>query len=180
MNPRPENRLRQCGIVLLVLLIALALMAIAVAGAADWWAQARQREAEAELLYAGDQYRKAIERYYYATPAAVKVFPTSLEDLLEDPRFPVPVRHLRRLYQDPVSGDAFEVLRVGQEIIGVASRSTLQPVKRRNFPAPYGGFAEQDSYQQWKFVFTPVLRGQPGAAARPKLPGNNQVRGARS
>lgn len=171
MPPRPNKLRRMRGVVLLALLLALALMGIGLLGAAEWWSTARQREAEAELLYVGDQYRKAIERYYYATPSPIKTFPVRLEDLVEDPRFPVPVHHLRKLYPDPVTGGAFEPVQAGDAIVGVASISDRQPIKRRNFPSPYGGFEDQESYKQWKFVFTPPMRGR-AAPILPKLPQN--------
>ena len=55
---------------------------------------------EAELLYGGNQYRRAIERYYVSGP---RQFPRALEDLLKDPRKPGTERYLRKLYIDPLS-----------------------------------------------------------------------------
>lgn len=177
-QPHPASR--RAGVVLLALLLALALMGIALLGASEWWNVARQREAEADLLYAGDQYRKAIEHYYRATPATLKTYPTRIEDLIEDPRFPTPVRHLRRLYRDPVTGEAFDLIRADEDIVGVASSSTRQPLKRKNFPPPYGAFADQDSYSQWKFVFRPPQRGRPARELVPASPANRQINGVNS
>jgi type II secretory pathway pseudopilin PulG len=54
----------QNGLVLLALLIALAISSVAMMGAPDVWALQRQRQQEEELLFVGDQYRLAIQRYY--------------------------------------------------------------------------------------------------------------------
>ncbi|EGC98762.1 hypothetical protein B1M_39993, partial [Burkholderia sp. TJI49] len=65
---RARRRGRQRGLVLLALLIALMLMSIALAGALDVWSLQRRREQERQLLFAGDQYRKAIVGYYRLPP----------------------------------------------------------------------------------------------------------------
>lgn len=160
---------------MLAFLLALALLGIALLGASEWWGVARQREAEADLMYLGDQYRKAIQHYYYATPAGVKTYPTRLEDLLEDPRFPVPVRHLRRLYRDPITGDAFDLICAGDDIVGVASASTKKPLKRKNFAPGYGAFEEQDTYSEWKFVFNPPVRGRAVPEVLPATQKNQKI-----
>ena len=159
MKQPPQIKRAVRGVVLLALLLTLALMAVALMGAVEVWSVERQRETEADLLYVGDQYRKAIEHYYYATPGAVKVLPMSIDDLIEDQRFPVPVRYLRRLYSDPVTGGSFELLRIGDRIYGVASTSTKPTIKRSGFTAAYRAFEELETYNQWKFLFRPpVLR----------------------
>jgi type II secretory pathway pseudopilin PulG len=66
-------------------LIALLLMAIAMEGALDVWALQRRRQMEEELLFVGEQYRQAIQSYYLVGRA----LPASIDDLLEDKRFPV-------------------------------------------------------------------------------------------
>jgi type II secretory pathway pseudopilin PulG len=180
MTPHRPNNPSMRGVVLLALLLGLALMGIALLAAVETWSTARQREAEADLLYIGDQYRKAIERFYYVTPASVKTYPTRLEDLLEDKRFPVPVRHLRRPYRDPMTSEAFEILYVGDQIVGVASTSKKKPIKRSGFAGPYGFFAEQESYSQWKFVFNPPLRGGVAPPIRPASSQGSQFNGAKS
>lgn len=159
-NPRNGEQ----GLVLLALLLGLALLGIALLGQAQSWTSLRQQEAEHELLWVGSQYRKAIEHYYYATPGPAKTMPTRLEDLLEDRRQPVPVRHLRRLYRDPLGGELVPVL-AATEIIGVASASTAKPFKRAGFDPANAGFEDKDSYAEWQFVFRPPLRARPSSPA---------------
>ncbi|MDB5777417.1 MAG: hypothetical protein JWP38_3550 [Herbaspirillum sp.] len=174
-NKRLSNRFER-GVALLAFLLTLALIGIALMGAANWWSVERQRENEEELLFVGNQYRAAIERYYYATPSAAKVLPMNMEDLIQDKRFPVPVRHLRRLYPDPITGGPFELLRIGDQIMGVVSKSTESVIKRSGFPPPYAGFEGLETYNQWKFLFDPPRRRNPSSyvpsvASKPTTPG---------
>ena len=70
-----------------------------VAGTGQVWQAKSQREKEAELLYVGEEFRKAIMSYYNT---GTKQYPESLEDLLQDKRTPAIKRHLRKIYTDPV------------------------------------------------------------------------------
>ncbi|MBK4735824.1 type II secretion system protein [Noviherbaspirillum pedocola] len=165
MKSRSRN---ERGLALLALLLGLALLGIGLLREAQSWSLLRQREAERELLWVGEQYRKAIERYYWATPGAAKAFPTRLEDLLEDRRGLVPQHHLRRLYRDPINGGEFTSVQSGLDIIGVASASSGRPFKRTGFDAP--GFDDKDSYAEWQFVFRPPPRARATAPAQHSPP----------
>lgn len=154
LNPtraRPQAR----GVVLLALLIALALLGIGLMAAADVWSVSRQREREQELLFAGEQYRQAIQHYYLAAPAGTgRILPASLEVLLDDDRFPIPQHHLRRAYRDPVTGNAeWGEVRVNDRIIGVFSLSEGHPLKQANFPLAYQQFTDATSYRDWIFQY---------------------------
>lgn len=157
--PRRNRHAR--GIMLLALLIGLALSGIALMAAVDVWTLQRQRDREQQLLYVGDQYRLAIGRYYYAAPAGTpKALPATLEMLLEDDRFPVPVRHLRRLYPDPITGRAeWGQLRAGERIFGVYSLSEAKPLKQAGFSAGDDGFTGRSHYKEWVFSFTGAAAG---------------------
>src|SRR5258708_20350511 len=102
-QPRGLSRRRarqgQRGLVLLTLLIALMLASIALLGALDVWALQRQRLQEEELLFVGNQYRLAIQRYYRIG----RVLPMSVDGLLEGKRFPVPLHHLPPAYPHPLT-----------------------------------------------------------------------------
>jgi type II secretory pathway pseudopilin PulG len=158
MTIRSGRRRSAPGLVLMALLLSLAIGAIALAAVADVWAVTRQRQLEEELLFVGDQYRAAIERYYRAV-ASAPAFPASLDELLLDPRFPQPVQHLRRAYLDPITGSSdWGLVRVGDRIAGVFSRSEAPTIKRANFPAAYVEFEDREQYSQWRFVYTPRTR----------------------
>jgi type II secretory pathway pseudopilin PulG len=146
--PIPKQR----GLVLLALLIALALASVALCGALDVWALQRQRWQEEQLLFVGNQYRQAIQRYYLAGGS----LPASVDDLLEDHRFKVPLRHLRRAYPDPITGkNDWQWLRHGDRIFGVASSSGATPLKHANFPRYYANFSDAQSYRDWQFLYLP-------------------------
>lgn len=153
--------LRQRGLVLLGLLLTLALAALAAALAAEVWATTRQREREAELLFVGDQYRRALESYWRASPGPVKTLPTSIDALLADDRFPIPVRHLRKRYADPLTGGDMKLIRQGAAITGVHSTAKSAPLKSAGFPARYRHFAGSTSYEQWRFIFQPPRAATP-------------------
>jgi type II secretory pathway pseudopilin PulG len=156
------NRAHRSGMMLLALLLMLLLGSLAAMAAAEVWATTRQREREAELLFVGDQYRQAIRRYYYAAPRGrPKTYPTRLEDLLEDNRFPQPAHHLRRLYPDPMTGrPEWRLVRYGNQLIGVSSLSTDRPLKQAGFSAADIEFEGRSGYRDWVFKFTPAGSGR--------------------
>ena len=159
---------RQGGLVLLALLIALMLMSIALAGALDVWSLQRRREQEKQLLFAGNQYRQAILRYYRVGRA----YPASVDDLLNDTRFPAPLHHLRRPYPDPITGKNDWVFMMwGDRFYGVFSRSEVATIKRAGFPRQYEDFEGAETYLGWKFLYlAPGLRTTPPNAV-PAAPG---------
>ncbi len=148
---------RTRGVMLLGLLLMLMLAAIAAMSAAEVWATTRQREREQELLFVGDQYRRAIRHYYYASPRGqARLLPAKLEDLLDDNRFPQPVRHLRRLYLDPITGSTeWGLVMRGDRIAGVYSMSQAQPLKQAGFDGANAAFEAKASYRDWVFLFMP-------------------------
>jgi type II secretory pathway pseudopilin PulG len=151
---------------LLGALLLLVLAAVAALVGAEVWATTVQREREEQLLFVGEQYRRAIESYYRATPGRAKALPNSLAVLLEDDRFPMPVRHLRRPYPDPLDERAeWGLVKIDNGIAGVYSNSNAAPLKRRGFPARYADFEDARDYKQWRFVFQ-----APGHAIRPAAP----------
>jgi type II secretory pathway pseudopilin PulG len=111
-----------------------------------------KRDKEAELLFRGQAYLRAIESYYTANPG-VQTYPQQLEDLLKDPRFAYR-RHIRRLYKDPLTGDEFQLLR-GEDggIVGVVSGSQAIPLKQTDFPARIQSFEGRASYSEWRFEY---------------------------
>lgn len=151
------KRSRSSGFTFLALLIAVALTTGALAAAGGLWSHAAQREKERELLFAGEQFRQAIALYYWRTPGGAHQYPKSLEALLEDKRWPVTQRYLRKVYRDPVTGttDWGIVEAPGGGIIGVYSRSEGMPIKTAGFPARWASFSDARNYTDWKFVFSP-------------------------
>ena len=91
------------GVAMVTLLVAMALMAIFMSAALPAWRHAAQREKEAELIWRGEQYDRAVQLYRrkFAAPG-----PPNLDILLEQ-------RMLRRKYTDPITGGDFEIKPVG-------------------------------------------------------------------
>jgi type II secretory pathway pseudopilin PulG len=163
---QPAGRSR--GFMLLGLLIVLALAGLSLMAAVDVWTLQRQREREEQLLFVGDQYRLAIQRYYFAAPpGSPRVLPVNTKVLLEDDRYPIPIRHLRRLYPDPITGTAeWGEVRVADRLSGVYSLSEAQPVKQAGFTPNYETFNGKTSYQGWVFAFS----GAPAAGLATPTP----------
>lgn len=152
----PRMGRQQQGVVLLWLLFFVAALGVGTAAIGAVWHTAAQREREAELLFVGDQYRRAIESFWHAPlpQGQERRLPVRLEELLEDPRFPHGVRHLRRIYVDPMTGAAKwgMVGGKGEGIRGVYSLSEARPLKSGGFPIAYAAFEEASSYREWVFL----------------------------
>lgn len=148
-------RRRQTGIGYLFVLGALAVGSVVVVGEAVLWTVERQREREVELLFVGDQFRRAIGSYYEASPSDSRRLPPTLDALLEDARFLPPRRHLRRIYADPMTGAAaWGLVRVADGgIIGVHSLSQRASLKQTGFAAVDLEFERKTRYTDWQFVY---------------------------
>jgi type II secretory pathway pseudopilin PulG len=167
--PSGESGFTLLGVLFLVALIGLGLAALGAV-----WGTAAKREKEAQLLFVGDQYRRALDSYYRATPGADKRFPRDLRHLLLDPRFPNTVRHLRRLYADPMTGrEEWGLVKRGEEITGLYSLSEQPPLKTGDFPKPYEAFAGSRSHRDWVFSALPAA-----APAGETPPARNNQEGA--
>lgn len=94
---------RESGFVYLWALFSVVLAGVVMAGVGQVWQAKAQREKEAELLYVGEQFRKAIMSYYNT---GTKQFPETLEELIEDKRAAATKRHLRKIYMDPITNTA--------------------------------------------------------------------------
>ena len=160
---------RAGGVMLLGLMIGLALGGIGLMAMVDNWTLQSQREREQELLFVGEQYRLAIQRYYYAAPAGqTRQLPISLEAMLDDDRFTQTVHHLRRLYPDPITGSQdWGEVRLGDRLMGVYSKSQAQPIKQAGFAPRYESFNGRDHYQDWVFVFQVPARAPAATPGQP-------------
>ena len=165
-KPVPAFLLRR-GFTYLGVLLIVALMGFGLAAFGELYSHAAQREKERELLFVGEQFRNAIASYYNKSPGA-KVYPRKLEDLLEDKRFPMPQHHLRRVYNDPMTGKAdWALVEVpgGAGFMGVHSISEETPIKSGNFSVKNAAFEEAENYTKWMFTYSPTGLG--AAIAQP-------------
>jgi type II secretory pathway pseudopilin PulG len=162
-----KTKVKNRGFTYLTVLFMVAILAGGLALAGEVWHTSAMREKEAELLFAGHQYRKAIERYYLSGPQ--RQYPRELEHLLKDPRRPGAERYLRRLYPDPVSGQPFALVKAPDgSILGVHSPSEEKPFKTAGFKVRDADFEGKSKYSEWRFVHAAPL--QPAAPKPPALP----------
>jgi type II secretory pathway pseudopilin PulG len=137
-------------------LIFVIVIGISLTTGSAYWSVIIAREKEKELLFRGDQIRKAIEAYYNGAPGeGSKLYPASLNELLKDSRYPVIRRYLRRIYKDPMTKDGqWGLIKAPDgKIKGVCSTSNKSPIKTGNFPQDYAIFEKAGSYSDWRFVY---------------------------
>ena len=124
------------------LLVAIAILSVVMLVALPTWRHLAQREKEAELVFRGEQYARAIGLYQRKLAGA---FPPSLDALVEQ-------KFLRRKYKDPITGDDFLPVYAGAA--GVAapgeggSGEGLRPgadagAPRQSAPAGPGGLTSR-------------------------------------
>jgi len=162
------------GFTYIAALVMVMITGIMLSQAAVVWKTAMQREREAELIFRGTQIRDAMRRWYKLTPGpnglvaapgmsgavptvipAGSPSPHELKDLLLDPRSGGKVRYLRKLYLDPMTGKEWGLIKdASQRIIGVASTSEAEPIKKGNFPFDLdpADFEGKKKYSEWQFI----------------------------
>ena len=195
------DRSDEAGYAMVTLLIAIALMSVFMSVALPAWRHAAQREKEAELLWRGRQYDRAIQLYRqkHSTPG-----PPSVDVLIEE-------KFLRKKYKDPIAGGDFDLrpvspmgttqdepgqvdqarqrprrgatargdreegqIRRGQLIGGVRSRSKARSIMVLN---------GRQHYNEWEFTYVPYQDrvSQPAEQVAPGRPGRQPTRsGGRS
>ena len=152
------------GFTYIGVLLAIAMVGFLLAAASQVWHTAQRREREAELLFAGNEIRRALAQYYFSSAGNGERYPRRLEDLLKDPRQPTVRRYLRKLYPDPITGSAeWGLVKSGDFITGVYSLSDEEPLKSAGFSFADRGFEGKTKYSEW--IFFPMVRQGAGAAA---------------
>jgi len=165
------------GYALVAVLVAAALLSILASTAALLQSSQSRREQEAELLFRGQAYERAIREYYLAAPPGEAAYPLYPQDLLRDSRPPYG-RHLRRLYPDPM-GAGWEWIFTGDgRLMGIHSKSGEEPRKQDGFPPQFAGFAGAKHYSEWAFVYEAPATPTPEADAIPtQAPNPNEPKG---
>jgi len=167
---------RQQGFTYMSAMMLIVLMGTALGAVGQFWYTVGTRERELQLIWVGTQYAQAL-RSYYRSGTGVAQYPATLDELLEDHRFPSVQRHIRRLYPDPMTGSADWGLTksIDGRITGVYSLSTQTPLKTANFPPQWQEFEDMTSYADWRFVAEKAFlessnnrpAGAPGTAGAP-------------
>ena len=152
-SARVPLRCKEHAFTYLTVLIILAILSAGLALVGEVWHTAARRDKEAELLFVGNEYRKAIERYYLNGPAQ---YPRKLEELIKDPRTPTVERYLRQLYPDPITGkNEWGLIKAPDGgIMGVHSLSQDRPLKTAHLSGVAVAATKDVKYSDWKFVPT--------------------------
>jgi type II secretory pathway pseudopilin PulG len=157
---------REKGFTYLAVLFVVAILAGGLGLVGEMWDTSARREKEAELLFVGHQYRVAIQRYYLSGPQ--RQYPPTLEALLKDPRRPGTERYLRKIYPDPITGDAMvPILGPQGGIAGVRSASEAKPLKIAGFRVRDAAFEGRQKYSEWQFLPSPAPAAAKPAPAKP-------------
>src|SRR5262245_18315643 len=124
----------QHGYAMVALIIAMSIMAIMMTVAMPTWRQLVQREKEAELIFRGQQYERAIGLFQKRSGPGV--LPPSIDALVEG-------HYLRKKYKDPITGGDFDLLLAGATAAtpGASTANPTQqpgPGARSNTPPPSG------------------------------------------
>jgi type II secretory pathway pseudopilin PulG len=155
-------RRRQAGFTYAMVLVAIVVVGVVAETGQLTLSRVMRADREAELLFRGMAYQRAIESYFQSNGR----YPRQLEDLLQDPASPGK-RYLRKLYGDPMSersakarqrdpaGDWQLIEASDGGFSGVASRNSSPPLKKANFPSGLENFAEAKSYAEWIFAYQP-------------------------
>lgn len=136
------------GYAMAALLVGLSVMSVLMGMALPVWSHMAKREKEAELIWRGEQYARAVglfQRKYANT------FPPTLDVLVEQ-------RFLRKKYKDPVTNDDFQLIPAqggaatpgvivgpGGNPVPLATPSAMNPAGGAN---PAGGFGGGTSTTQ--------------------------------
>ena len=119
------------------LLVGLAAAGILMSAALPVWSQAARREREAELVFRGEQYARAVALYQRTYAGA---FPPDVETLIEE-------RFLRRRYRDPmVEHGEFRILHESEvaDLLG-ETPATERPGKIADRPGEIAESPEPDA-----------------------------------
>jgi hypothetical protein len=134
--------------------VIVVIMATILAAVGEARRVALKREKVRELLFAGGPFRRVIKSCYQHIPGRARCYPDSLEELPTDPRCPSKGRHLKKGYQDPISGSMKWGLAEGPaRIVWQHSLSEEEPLKKKNFSLVDRNIYGQTKFEDGVFIF---------------------------
>jgi type II secretory pathway pseudopilin PulG len=163
-----RHRQAERGYILLLLMLFVALMAIAAGALAPTIAFRVRRDREEEMIHRGVQYSRAIRRYVKKTGR----YPTRLEDLENTNN----VRFLRKRYKDPITGEDFKLLHVGEvQLTGAAGIAGAAAIGGGTIPgaSPLGAGTLNASMNATSIATGMQSSSSPGTAAGMLLGGSS-------
>lgn len=162
-------RASQRGFTYLGLIILVAIIGLVGAASLKIDALLQRAAAEEALLDIGAAFSDALRSYAAATPPGQPQQPPTLQELLKDPRFPNPRRHLRKIFVDPMTGKAeWGIMYLGDKagVLGVYSLSSAKPLKVGNFDPRFLNMENKEHVSDWKFTMSSqTMAPQPGLNA---------------
>jgi type II secretory pathway pseudopilin PulG len=165
---------RARGFTYLGLMILVSILALIAAAGLKMGSVLERAAAEEELLEIGAQFSEALRSYAAATPPGKPPQPPGLQDLLKDPRFPNPRRHLRKIFVDPMTGKAeWGIIYLGDKVgvLGVHSLSGARPLKIANFDIRFLNMENREKISDWKFL----VAGGEGGLGSDAVPANSMT-----
>ena len=117
------------GFALAALMIFMMALSILMAVAVPAYQMQAQRELEEELIFRGQEYVRAIQKYQ----RRFGIYPPTIDALMETNG----LRFLRRQYTDPITGEGFRLLTINPD--GSINGSTLYQQRVGNAPLFQGG-----------------------------------------
>ena len=137
--PAPPETANDSGFFMVALLVGMAIAAIYMTAALPAWRQQAQRLKEAELVFRGEQYARAIMLYQDKNDRAS---PPNIDILVSQ-------RYLRKKWKDPITGKDFCIQ--GPGVVSnclVAGVQAPTPPGAPRTPQPAGGPAQVQQGQQ--------------------------------
>lgn len=113
---RRSTAVSEAGFALAALLVAIAILSVMLLVVLPTWRHQAMREKEAELIFRGEQYARAINLYQRKLAGA---FPPSIDILVEQ-------KFLRKKYKDPITGEDFLPV-LSNSAAGIAAMQSGQP-----------------------------------------------------
>jgi len=136
----------------LFVMILVVIISISLMGVTQQWSVIMKRDKEAELLFRGTRIKEAIDRFVadYEIQKATRPnrWPHTLKELTQK----TPKRYLQIVYEDPMTGQPFEMIKVGDEVHGVRSASLDSPFNLMKFKGA-------KTYQAIRFEATGTAAG---------------------
>jgi type II secretory pathway pseudopilin PulG len=113
-----EGQDSQRGFAMAALLVSVGVMMLLMSVAMPVWRHEMQREKEAELVFRGEQYARAIN--LYQRKMGPGNFPPNIDILVQQ-------RFLRKKYKDPITNGDFQLISVGAGVPTVPGQQQQQP-----------------------------------------------------
>ena len=185
----PPRVAGEAGYAMAALLTMIAVMSILLSAALPVWQHQMRREKEAELVFRGEQYVRAIRLFNQK----FQTFPPNVDVLVQQ-------KFLRKKYKDPITGKDFRPIYAGQiaqgQQPGQQRPGAPQPGQQQPAPSPglasgaqevgrpgFGGmmgvasqsedtsilvYKGRTKYSQWQFTYAQATARPGGPAGRPR------------